>query len=148
MNTLTGAGSGDTGTPTSGPLPAGTYYQYGLVSVAPDYGQGWLAFSTPVVSSGASITVLVVAASRSIATWTIGAKYKGNNTDAYWYRNGAAWTSMTNTEGFGFLPHVSYGDDTRAGTFSGVPASTAWLCQMTESDTSGGNIGLNSSADS
>lgn len=140
------AGLGGSASSPTGALPDGTYYQFGLVSASPDYGQGWLDFTAAVTSSGASITVLEVRSSRSIAQWNLGAKYKGSNTDAYWRRNGAAWTAMTNTEGFGWLPQVSYADGTRNGTFSGEPATTAWLCQMTESDTSGGNIKLNSSA--
>lgn len=130
----------------TGPLPAGTYYQFGSVSAAPNYGAGWVAFTVPVVSDAARITVLEVQTARSIATWTVGAKYKGTNTDTYTYWDGAAWQSMTNTEGFGFLPHVSYSDDIRIGTFSGVASATAWRCVMLESDTSGGFIGLNSSA--
>lgn len=140
-----GVGGSGAGAPT-GALPDGTYYQFGLVSNKPEYGEGWLPFTVAVTSSGASITILEVRSSRSIAQWTLGADYKGTNTDNYWRRNGVAWTSMTNTEGFGFLPHVSYSSDVRAGTFSGEPATTVWLCQMTESDTSGGNIKLNSSA--
>lgn len=130
----------------TGPLPPDTYYQFGSVSAGPVYGAGWLPFTVPVVSDGSRITILVVASAMSIATWSIGAKYKGTNTDTYSYYDGATYQSMTNTEGFGFLPHVAYGDDVRAGTFSGVASASAWRCVMTESDTSDGNIGLNSSA--
>lgn len=138
-------GASSTAAPT-GPLPTGTYYQFGSSSADPVYGAGWVAFTTAVVSDAARITVLEVRSARSISGWTIGAKYKGTNTDTYTYHDGATWQSMTNTEGFGFLPHVSYGDDVRSGTFSGVASATAWRCVMLESDTSGGLIGLNSSA--
>jgi len=128
-------------------LPAGRYYQNGVVTSSPMTGQGWLDASTlPAVSTGASITFLEVLASPLNATaWTIRATYLGDATPTackYW--NGTSYSNATDTTPWS--NHVVYSGEVHAGVITGGASSSAWLYQITETDTSSGFTSLDLSS--
>jgi len=131
-------------------LTPGDYWANGIVSGLPIIGAypSTLLFTdgspgdtiTGEIASGASITgVKVLSSPISITSWDLTARWNGILTQTYMYFNGAIFVPMTNLSP-GLTPHVTYTDGSIPATFSGVPLASIFLFNLTESDTSGGNM--------
>lgn len=120
-------------------LAAGVYWQSGLVTAPPTESQGWIA-GLPGLSSGASVSILRVVVSAAKTGCSTTATYKGLVAESPFYWTGVAYATLTGLSQLPWPPHAGYTQDTNAGTTWDSQASSAWLIQLTEDDTSGGFI--------
>lgn len=137
-------------------LSVGDYWANGNVSLAPTTGNYTSSAllsdgsvgdtTTRETSNSDTFTLLRVNASAlSIAQWSLTLRYRGAINPTFFYWDGSAWQSMTDTNAVPWTTNIGYTDVTRVATFSSVPSATIWRFTWTESIIASGNASTSDS---
>lgn len=123
-------------------LPAGLYWQSGIVEKAPTTGQGWQA-NLPGLSSSGSITLLEVLASAIAPTSVdVTGTYKGSvSVETIKHGQGTAVWTVQNASSVPWSTHPAYTQESNTSYNPTAPPSRKfWIFQMTVDDVSEGNL--------